>query len=597
MQLGDLGMPNLIEIPADAARLLLETGGIRLCPLLKSRDFAEFCSKRGHKVSRERLLGFERLRLFFPIFRVMQGQADRRRLLLPMKDPSPFDEGWVIDTASRPQYLVPDEDDRTSEAYYSPFQIASLTFVLSQFTANVALEGFLEERADNDPWLSNGEQLGQWARSGAEHAREHQFRPAVDLLCQFISDRYYPQVRGNQRTIQISEGSYSFDLWTERSMQGWRWREYASEWEPKEVERIFDLTPDKLRHAYEALAGLQSQDDPLASWHQLVKFVSVRERDRLKDLALGALTMREGALMLRLLHKDLYGEELRDPNEIYGTIITHIPELEARHDPRRYLEYVVNRYDLNPRPKLTLFLEGHSEELAVRQIFEQYFGADPGTHGIEIMVLGGVDAATGTKEDRFRAILRLVDYLHYHQTMTFLILDNERQAKKLKAGAKEVPSTLHAARFATRADHVRLWRISFEFDNFSDTEIARAMTAITGGNIPFTSREISACRRVPAAAEALVKLCRHKTGNKPDKAALAKELSSYLFSPSSRRKIANRPLVKILERVADLAAMNPFPTMQESWEYNQNSSYLGTVKKSRARQRRVKTTGPTKGDC
>lgn len=110
-------------------------------------------------------------------------------------------------------------------------------------------------------------------------------------------------------------------------------------------------------------------------------------------------------------------------------IFVHMPELEARGDVRRHLEFVANRYDLNPRSKLTLFVEGPSEDWAVRQIFERYFGVPAGTLAIEIIVLSGVDNATGTAEDRYRAILRLVDYLHHHQTFAFPILDNERYAR------------------------------------------------------------------------------------------------------------------------------------------------------------------------
>ena len=48
-----------------------------------------------------------------------------------------------------------------------------------------------------------------------------------------------------------------------------------------------------------------------------------------------------------------------------ATVITPIPELNARQDTRRYLELVVNRYELNPQPKASLIVEGSSEEKAV----------------------------------------------------------------------------------------------------------------------------------------------------------------------------------------------------------------------------------------
>lgn len=564
---------DLLGLPENAGRLLLERGGIFLCPLLKTDDFARFCTERGHPITRERLLGFERLRLFFPIFRITSHAGERLRL--PLQDDKLFRKEIAIDTASRREYPIPDDTRRGGEAYYSAFQISTLTFVLSEFTSKLSLEGFLDEGWPEEDWKSLRQELHSNVRALAEAARRHTYRPAVDLLCQFISDRYYPHARGNQRTIQITEGGFGFDEWTVRNARTWRWREYARNWNPRDAERAFGLTPAKLRHAYRGLASLQLQEDPIASWHQLVQFVAIEQRDKLKGAALGAETMRYGALMLRQLHKDLYGEILPVPNEINSTVFTHVPELAVRDDPLRYLEYVVNRYDLNPRPKLTLFVEGPSEEAAIRSIFEQYFGAHTGVHGIEIVVLGGVSTATGGKQDRYRAILRLVDYLHHHQTFAFVILDKEGMAEQLKRSTSETLSTLHPGRYASRRDYVYLWRVSFEFDNFSNTEIASALTAISHGAARFAAKDIAACRANKEPGAALKKIYLTRTGSKLDKLALSRFLVDAMWLPSSRRSPSRRPLIKVLERITELAGLNPFPIMQKIWEYNQRSSYLG----------------------
>ena len=62
--------------------------------------------------------------------------------------------------------------------------------------------------------------------------------------------------------------------------------------------------------------------------------------------------MRHGAHMLRLLFRDLYGEDLPHPNEVGASIRNHVPELEARRDVRRHLELIANRFGVNPQPKL-----------------------------------------------------------------------------------------------------------------------------------------------------------------------------------------------------------------------------------------------------
>jgi len=340
------------------------------------------------------------------------------------------------------------------------------------------------------------------------------------------------------------------------------------------VECLFDLTPEKLRHAYQGLAVSQAHCDPLERWYQLTQFVNIQLREKLKGDALRAETLRSGAHMLRLLHKDLYDDELPHPNEVTGTIITHIPELEVRNDTRRYLEFVVNRYGLNPQPKVSLIVEGHSEEKAVTTIFERYLGAHPGRYGIELIVLGGIDAATGTKEDRFRAIVRLIDYLHHHQTFTFLLLDNERYARKLKSEAQRAKS-IHRRRYVTRPDYIKVWKVSFEFDNCSCTEIATALCELAEGKAKFSCGEISSCKQSSDPGARLKDLYHRKTGQKLDKLKLSDRLTEQMLSPTSRRNLTNRPLTQTLERVSRLAAQNPFPTMQEVWEQNQASKYFG----------------------
>lgn len=54
-------------------------------------------------------------------------------------------------------------------------------------------------------------------------------------------------------------GGFSFDEWTIINSRKWEWEDYARSWNPKETEETFGLTPAKLKHAYEALAGQQSK--------------------------------------------------------------------------------------------------------------------------------------------------------------------------------------------------------------------------------------------------------------------------------------------------------------------------------------------------
>ncbi|HEY8034266.1 MAG TPA: hypothetical protein VIF37_01605 [Methylobacter sp.] len=569
---------KLLTLPKNIGRKVVEIGATIACPLLGTDRFVSFCRERGLSIDRERLIRLERLGLFAPVFRVRTPEKEASPFYIPLREGNNwFSKNWARDTTAVPvSYEVPNYLDRSQEGYYSIFQIDFLHIVINEMTLSVHLDSYLDNGNQNSiDWSEKGKNWMEYATQIMESSRVHEYRRSVAMLCQYISNRYYPQTQGDKRIIRTGGTSYS-DPWICILGHIWQWNNEISEWDPHNVERLFNLTPEKLRHAYETLAGAQAFSDPLENWYKLIQFVSLDRRKKLKDNALRAETLRSGALMLRLLYHELYGKELPEPDEVYRTIFLHCPELEVRNDVRRYLEFVVNDFGLNPQPKLALLVEGQSEEIAVQKIFELYFGANPGIYGIEIIVLGSVDVATGAKrEDRFRAIFRLIDYLHHHQTIAFLILDNENHAARLKEESKKAKSIHNDQRYTTRPDYIRIWKIAFEFDNFSCTEIAKALTQLAQGRTCFSSAEINNCKKDKNPGASLEKLYRSKACYGIQKPKLSEILIEMMLSPNTKRKIENRPIIRVLERVRHLAAMNPFPVRQEYWEINQASKYFG----------------------
>lgn len=570
---------KILAVPPGAGKAILQSGGVFVCKLLNSDKFVAFCKDRAIEIDRARLLRLERLGLFCPIFCVCPPSDIDESFDIPIADNGDwFDKGWAIDTTERNQNsCISRQEDDNIEKYYSIFQIYDLEALISMFTMNISLDSFLDgDVEDHSNWNSLEMNSLQYARTASQALKINNQRAAVALLCQFISDRYGPQAMTNGRTILIPYGPQIYiDHCVNFQSLDWDWRRIQREWNLHDVEIKFNLTPEKLQNAYESMSCHISNCDPLDSWYQLVQFVSIDERAKLKDKALRAETLRLGAYMIRLLYKDLYGTELPPPHEVPGQIINYIPELSIRNDTLKYLEFVVNRYQLNPKPKLTLFLEGESEQAAVLRIFEEYYGNHPGKFGVELIVLGGVDVATGTKEDKFRAILRLVDYLHHHQTITFLILDNENYAKKLKSEVKSARSILHKNRNITRDEYVKIWNSSFEFDNFSATEIAAALTSIAQDSGKFFRKDIITCKADKNSGSALKKLYKERTTHGLDKIRLAEKLVDMMLDNSSKRKILNRPLVQVLNRVLKLASRNPFPGMERIYQKNQLSKVLG----------------------
>jgi len=575
----------LLTIPRKAGRLIVESGAVFTCPLMGTDRFVRFCSERALTIDRKRLIRLERLGLFAPVFRVhTPGRSTAPFRVPPCKSENWFRKRWASDTTAVPQnHDVPEHTDRSREGYYSIFQIDHLAVVLNEMTLHVQLDSYLgTENADPVDWRESGGRWLECAQNLEMGLREHEYRRAVALLCQHISNRYYPQTQTDMRVWQIRSGYFS-DPWIAIDAHDWNWDDEVRDWDPKKTEKLYRLTPQKLRRAYESLAMTQAHCDPIERWYQLTQFISLDEREKLKGDALRAETLRAGAHMLRLLHKDLYNEELPHPNEVTGTVIEPLPELEVRHDPRQYLEFVANRFAVNPQPRLSLIVEGYSERIAVTQIFKKYFGAELGTYGIEIIVLGGVDAATGNKkDDRFRAIMRLIDYLHYRQTFVFLVLDNERYARKLKEESLQMRSIHTNQRYVTRPEYVKIWKQSFEFDNFSCTEIAAALNELARDGADFTRKQIADVKNATDPGAALKRLYRQKTNRDIDKPELSKILISAMFSPTSRREVHNRPIINLLERVAVLAAQNHLPITQRSGKANQMSGFLGAKYRPRS---------------
>lgn len=568
---------NLLSLPKNIAQMALESGDLRACHLLSTYKFVDFCKARGVAITKSRLLRLEKFKLFTPLFRIKNSEKAKLPINIPIPKNFPgFEEGWVWDTMDlNSTYPIPEKNDEDQEAFYSAFQIDHLNVVLSSMNITIHMDEFFDDLASAENWSALGKSLMKHADQIKEVFANHEHRRSVGLLCQCISDRYYFETQTDQRFMRYSTGGSFSNAWITMNYHNWDWFSYSRHWNPKEDEKLFHLSPEKLEHAYETLAISQASCDPLERWYKLVQFISVEERSKLGSHSLRAETIRSGAQMLGMLYRDLYGKELPHPNEVTGTIIRHIPEKNIRKDTRRYLEYVVNQYHLNPQPKATLFVEGKSEENTIKAIFDQYFGADPGTYHIEIVNLWGVDTATGGKEDKFRAILRLIDYLHYHQTFTFLILDNENYAKRIKNESKKAKSIHHNKRYVTRPEYIKIWKNSFEFDNYSCTEIAKALSQLSKGRVKLKRDEILVCKKMANPGIELSEIYKKKTGYNLNKVEFNEALSNAIFENKDRRNIENRPIIQTLNRVIKLAMRNHFPTMHEVWESNQSSRYLG----------------------
>lgn len=582
------GSDGGLQIPTGIGRIIVERAALLQCPVFSTSRFIKLCKDCGLSVDKGRLIRLEQKRLFSPIFRVRKpqgAQIGQFRIPIQSNEENWFLKGLAWDCTAVPRsHEVPDVGDETVEGYYSRFQVAQLLGVLRSLTLEVHLEEYVgvesHEVSGSSNMFSN---LPEIARGPVEAQSAAQHSSAIALLCQLVSNRYFPSAAGDRRRITIVEGPVQWDQWIYIDGNHYDWDDEVRNWDPQSAALTFCLTKQRLRHAFESVCQKAAFADPLFRWYPLTQFVSSKQRENLRGAALGGDILRQAALILRALHQDLFSEELPPPEEAVGQVINHVPELAARANVRRHLELVVNQYNLNPQPKLVLLVEGASEVHMIDRLLPAYFGLHAGGLAIEVVDLHGVPNATGGKKDGYGAVLLLVDYLHHHQTLTFIILDNEAKASELKRRASVRKSLFGARSFVTRPEYIQVWKRSLEFDNFSDAELASAMNELAGSIGSFRREQIAGCRSEKNPNAALGNLFAHQCGRDIDKLALADLLVAQMLSSDSPRRLENRPLVKTLRRVVNLAARNPLPVTESIWKSNQQSRIV--AKKGASRER------------
>lgn len=485
---------------------------------------------------------------------------------------------WDPRSGTWPHSATIETEPQRHECYYSQFQIFELEHLLRALTATVEIEWALCDDGSIDPAWG-----GQLRSNLSEHAAHVVRRdtPVADTemgaICQIISDRYYPKTQGDERHITVPmSGSHFFD---------WDWYAFARQWDAASVARALNLDKAALTRIYERVFLQYREIDPLENWQGLVRFVRIEKRQRLKNDALRAQAFGEMAKMLRLFHQDAFGEPLDAHGEFGRTVLDRTPDIMAEDDPLRALELVANDFGVNSKPQLVLFLEGATELVVVPLLFDRMYATTLGVFGIELVSVRGVSNATGGSDSSYSALWRLIDYLHHHQTIAFVLLDSEGLAPvNIGKGLRRAASIHFPDRRVTRPNYVKLWKLSFEMDNFNDGELAKALTRYSNGQARFSAADVKQCRERAGLPKRRGKLrtldvlYTERVGRNLNKPQFGRTLIELMFEPATKRKSQHRPIVRFLEKVAERAALNHQPLTQAIWEYNQRTGYFGTLR-------------------
>jgi len=345
---------------------MIENESFIVCPSLTTDRFISYCRNRGIRTSREQLEQFENLGIFYPVARVNYPKfklkieyingGQRIRDLGVLKEGEEWSgdteevfasfplekedvrnwkkEGFLWDPRSRPfqqwKTFIDEEGDRKIESFYSIFQCHTLYDLLQSTRMELGAEWWATYPDEEVNKFID--EVSKWAKGVISHYQENRITiEAAADICQVISNRYFPETQSDRRTIRISE-YYDHRIW----------EDYCRKWNAKTVLTNFDISIEKLRQLQERIAIDARFADPLEHWYGLISFVSVNQKEKLKDKALLAQTLYSMEHMLRLFYEDITGDKLHPPDELQERWKDRFYGDGIAQNELHYLEFLAN---------------------------------------------------------------------------------------------------------------------------------------------------------------------------------------------------------------------------------------------------------------
>lgn len=573
--------------------------------LLPADSFVEGCKAHGLPVTELELEYYEQRGLLYPLLRVPRpvtwhrmdgsGRADpptgstRPDGIVPTYGVYSthsealqilLEEGLLEQPAQQP--FVPWRDRRdpqtsqdTVATYYVLYQTLQVRWIRQMLT----IEETWERPGPDDEWPNKVVRvLSDRLPSREQDLRQEVFEMS-ELIAFFlaIQNRYRPGVTeliSNYRDVDEYNG-------------------YVAAFVAESVIEKVPMPLDKLRDWRQYLRREGRDTDPLREWVELVRYMGPQKRKELRGTALMAQELYTAAEMISRFLRDLARERGEDE-----------PDRERQHEleyqrtrygrelnyyDRDILETILTEYDLNPRPHVLFVIEGDTEELVLPVILEA-MGIRLETFGIEVHKIGGVDNDLGVltlfaAPPQLGHPVRPGLYRAGRQTRIYGLFDREGKwcddtaAARRIAGMKErlraqLPTDLpdDAKDIATdRGVTVERWQRNFEYDNFSDDELAAAINAYIAeqtdprwSGISVTAAEVAAYRagffrKPPKKLDRIVAEKMKSAGFDINKKELGKLLASMVADKVRAVPPGALPAVPIVEKiraVVELAQQN-----------------------------------------
>lgn len=449
------------------------------------------------------------------------------------------------------------------EHYYSIFQLLPLHQIVKSFRfpySSIDLLRMSERRATR----YFREHL-RYLRSKLE-ANQDRKSTSVATVCQALSSRYLPFAEQDGPLIQTSTQVNPFDKKKEFNIFDYRRR-----WNPEKTRKALGISLQEIRKSWEGLI-FATEDSPISRWRDLIDLVNREKKKSLKGSVLRSEHFYRMARMLDLFYFDLTGEHLT-----LGEVVPDAEEIKSWYGVQRadfqYKEFVVNRYGLNPRPSLILMVEGDSEYNEIPKLSEWFLKHPLATYEIQIINLRTIGEFISGKIERF------IDHNHSLQTIVYFVLDNENNSLACRDKLISKPSQYEPNLTLTKPQFFTIWERNIEFDNFSDQELADALTEVSENRYRFLEADLAGARSSfgRQTSDPLSELFKAKINyglNKP-------KLLSILFETVRQKpaiivdgKKECRPILNVIRDFSRLAIKNYQPTRLSRWTEAQEEGWI-----------------------
>ena len=340
----------------------------------------------------------------------------------------------------------------------------------------------------------------------------------------------------------------------------------------------FNVTPEAIAKAAEALIFRAHSIDPLGDWYQLVGLAHPESWKALKKEARLAMDFRVAAEVLLRCLDDLGREDLSKPPERTGRMAWAILDDRLPADATGLDRQLMSR-GLSPHPSLLLALEGKTEMLLMPRVMAEIYGGPVPNRLVEPVFMDTVNRdldllVRHTLAPRFGRAYENFVILDRPPTRILVAVDPEKdystgekqEAERQKLSRRlfeTLPPAVQSPQARDDIDTlvtVTTWETgSWEFANFTDLELAKAIMKIVILPDQVTVDDVRA-RVAGMRSAALAANIEHTT--KPWGVGVNKVKLAEALWPVLRRKVRRRlksdtldglPAARVAETALSLA--------------------------------------------